>query len=155
MTSPVEDGLRMLARRPYTAAEIRTKLREMGHDPEDVRTAMRRLDELGYLDDLQAARATVRRRIRMPRGRRQVARELHRRGCSDEVVEAALADFDEESVALDLVTRERKAGRTRQGLVRHLRSRGFPDPLILRILDESDIPGPFGEAPESPDGSFS
>lgn len=146
MASPVEDGLKMLARHPYTSAEVRAKLIAKGYGPEAIGQALGRLAELGYLDDFLAAQATVRLRMRSPRGRRAVAREIFGRGCSAEVVEAALADFDEEEAARTFIARELRGGRGRDAIIRHMRARGFPDTLIIRLLGEvapldADTPG--------------
>ena len=47
----LDAGLRLLARRAHSRAELRQKLSRRGYEPGEVAAAMGRLDELAYLDD--------------------------------------------------------------------------------------------------------
>lgn len=131
----VAAGLRLLGRRPYTAFELKAALLRREHPEEEVDAAIRRIQDLGYLDDLDAAKATVRYRQRTPRGRRAVAAELYRRGVSSELVQEALEGFDEQEGALALGTRKKGQGRTREQIGRSLGSRGFSPSTIARVLE--------------------
>ena len=89
----LDAGLRLLARRAHARAELRLKLRRRGHAAEDVEEALRRLAELGYLDDRSFAEGHVRRR-RTGLGPLALSKELASRGVDRAVAETALAGFD-------------------------------------------------------------
>ncbi len=55
----LEDGLRLLAHRPRSRAELEARLRRKGHPAEAIDHALRRLTELGYVEDGAFARAWV------------------------------------------------------------------------------------------------
>ncbi len=142
--SAIAAALRRLGQRPYTAHEIAQYLVTRHYEQGEVAQALARLGELGYLDDLEAARATVRYRLRHPRGRRLVAQELYRRGIDQETVSAALADYDEAELARALAERLERQGKSGEALHRALASRGFSPAAIPHQSSgwppESDIP---------------
>jgi regulatory protein len=86
--------LRLLARRAHSRAELVVKLTRRGYDTAAMRAALRRLDELGYLDDQSFARSFVRRRGAM-RGPRALSAELAARGVDRAQVDVAVAEFGE------------------------------------------------------------
>src|SRR5207248_9318412 len=53
----LDAGVRMLARRAHSRAELRLKLRRRGYQPGEIEEALTRLTELGYIDDEAFARA--------------------------------------------------------------------------------------------------
>lgn len=152
MRSATSQALAMLARRPYTAYEVERRLVAKGYPAPEVGEAMAALRRFGALDDLEAARATVRHRTRLPRGRRVVARELHLRGVADDIVEEALAGFDEEEIALTLARKEMGRGRTFAQTARALAARGFATSTVGRVL-ERVFDGHDGEPVFDDDGS--
>jgi regulatory protein len=80
--------VRLLAVRPRGGKELETALRERGFAEAAAEGAIARLREVGWLDDLAAARSVV--RLRGARyGRARVERELKVRGLSKEVIAAA------------------------------------------------------------------
>ena len=85
-----------LGRRAHSRMELRRKLDRKGYPPEDVESAMRRLAELGYLDDAAFARALVRRRS-TSRGPRALAAELAAKGIDRAGIGAALDETDSAS----------------------------------------------------------
>lgn len=142
--SAIAAALRRLGQRPYTAREIAQYLSTRHYEQDEVAQALARLGELGYLDDLEAARATVRYRLRHPRARRLVAQELFRRGIDPDTVTEALADYDEAELARSLAERLQRQGKSAQALNRALASRGFSSAVIRHQASdwppESDIP---------------
>lgn len=86
----------MLARRAHSRLELRQKLHRSGYDPEDVEAALRRLAELGYVDDAAFARGLVRRRSAV-RGPLALAGELSARGIDRAGIAAALEGVDTEA----------------------------------------------------------
>jgi regulatory protein len=92
--SPLDAGLRLLGRRAHSRVELLLKLTRRGYEGEEIRTALRRLEELGYLDDQAFARSFVRRRGSV-RGPRALSAELAARGVDRAHVDTAMEDFGE------------------------------------------------------------
>jgi regulatory protein len=93
-------GLRLLARRELTSAQLRERLLARGHPADEAEIAMARLRESGALDDGRAARAYASVAVRVKgRGRFRVLRELEATGVDEatarEALDAALAETDE------------------------------------------------------------
>jgi len=85
-----EMAFRYLAR-PRTVRQVRDRLARAGFEGEVVEEVIRRLEELGLLDDKEFAKAWVEERLRLrPRWRRALWQELARKGISREIVEEAL-----------------------------------------------------------------
>jgi regulatory protein len=84
--------LRLLGRRAHSRVELLLKLTRRGFDGMAVREALKRLDELGYLDDRAFAQSFVRRRG-SARGPRALSAELAARGVDRAEVDTALAGF--------------------------------------------------------------
>jgi regulatory protein len=72
--------------------ELQRKLSRRGHAPEEVDSALARLNELGYLDDRSFAEGLVRRRGAI-RGPMALSAELAARGVDRAQADAALAGF--------------------------------------------------------------
>lgn len=84
-------GIRM-----RSVGETRRRLQRRGYPADLVETALARLTELGYLDDLAFARAWVESRDRArPRGEAALRRELYARGVPREVIDEALTGRNE------------------------------------------------------------
>ena len=92
----LDAGLRLLARRAHSRVELRRKLERRGHELPEVEAALRRLTELGYVDDAAYARGLVRRRS-VARGPLALAAELSAKGIDRAGIAEALQDVDEES----------------------------------------------------------
>ena len=91
--SAFDAGLRLLARRAHSRVELLLKLTRRGYESAEIRSALRRLEELGYLDDQSFARALVRRRGSL-RGPRALSAELAARGVDRAQADTAVAEFD-------------------------------------------------------------
>jgi regulatory protein len=114
--SPVaalDAGLRLLARRAHSRVELRRKLSRRGYEEEDIRAALRRLAELGYVDDASFAAGHIRRRS-ASLGPMALSAELAARGVDKHTAGAALRAFDRDA-QLAAATRlaERLCGRNR------------------------------------------
>jgi len=92
--SALDAGLRLLARRAHSRVEVLLKLTRRGYDSTAIEAALRRLEELGYLDDQSFARSFVRRRGSL-RGPRALSAELAARGVDRAQVDAAVGEFGE------------------------------------------------------------
>jgi regulatory protein len=82
--------------RAHSRVELQRKLTRRGHSPEEIASAMTRLNELGYLNDSSFAAGLVRHRS-SSRGPRALSAELAQRGVDRAQADAAVAAFDAEA----------------------------------------------------------
>ncbi|HWE25617.1 MAG TPA: RecX family transcriptional regulator, partial [Myxococcales bacterium] len=78
--SPLDRALRLLARRAYTQQELRVALARAGVDEPERESAVARLRELGYMDDLEVARARARTLLERGAAARLAERKLGDQG---------------------------------------------------------------------------
>jgi len=136
-------GLRLLARRELTHAQLRERLLDRDHPPDEVDAALARLRASGALDDARAARAFASTAVRVKgRGRLRVLRELEAAGVdaatARDAVEAALAETDETTL-IDRAIDRRLRGPVRdqahlRRLHQYLVRLGFPPAEALAAL---------------------
>ena len=98
----------MLARRDHSRVEMERKLARRGHTPEEIESALVRLVELGYLNDLTFAEGLVRHRS-VSRGPRALSAELAQRGIGRAQADRALASYTE---AMQMASAMRQIVRT-------------------------------------------
>jgi len=111
----------MLARRPYSLAEMRRALQKKYADPNQVRAAIARLRELHYLDDKKFAEHYASSLARnRAYGRQRIRRELKAKLVDYRHIEPALAQAFEETSERDLLeqTLEKKIRTLRLPLTR-------------------------------------
>ena len=167
--SAKSDAYRLLARRPRTRKDVRTRLEQRGHPEEAVRITLNDLSELGYLDDRGFSREWCRQRMESrPLGARGLRRELVQKGVApsiaEEVIEEIFAIENESLIARRLVRARLKKGNeiTSPKDIRRMRGflvrRGFSPDTVNRALsaaaDESgETPSmeEWGEASETED----
>ncbi|HEY57043.1 MAG TPA: hypothetical protein G4O04_00560 [Anaerolineae bacterium] len=144
---------RYLSYRPRSEAEVRTYLARRGVEPALIESVLARLRDLGLVDDEAFARAWVENRGTFrPRGRRALQAELRQKGISPDLVERALAEVDEEQLALQAGLKAlRRYARLewpafRQKMGAYLARRGFDYETIRAIL-----PQLWERRPSSPD----
>ena len=89
----IDAGLRYLGARSHSRVELGRKLARKGFEDDEVKAALDRLTELGYLDDDAFARAVVRRRS-TSRGQIAIVAELLAKGVSRPAADEAVAGFD-------------------------------------------------------------
>ena len=93
-------GVRFLAHRPRSVAEMRQYLEKKEFSAAAIDFAVEKLRDRGYLDDEAFARFWVDNRMRFrPRGVYGLRYELRQKGIDDEVIDGALAGIDEEAAA--------------------------------------------------------
>lgn len=138
-------GLRLLARRELSEAQIRQRLLRRGHTLGDVDVAIERLKTERALDDARVADALTRTAIVVRgRGRLRVSRALAQAGIDPKVADRALdrayGDTDADAL-LAAVLDKRLRGRTTiaderemQRLYRYLLGQGFESDRILSVL---------------------
>jgi regulatory protein len=87
------DGLHLLGRRELSVKQMRERLLDRDHAPEDVDRAIALLQENRSLDDARVAGAYVRTALKVKgRGRLRIRRELQAMGIEEDVAAQALAE---------------------------------------------------------------
>lgn len=94
--TPVQQALALLTRREHSRQELARKLLQRGIAREDAAAAIDRLAEAGWQDDARFAEALVRSRAGSGYGPVYIRAELGAHGLAGELVEAALAGYEEE-----------------------------------------------------------
>ena len=134
MADAYETGLRMLARRELSEAQLRLRLERRQLDPDDIDKAVARLRRDGALDDRRTALACARTEAQVKRhGRRRVLRQLEALGIARAIAKAAVAevfaDVDEGSLLAQAIEKRLRGARldrsTLQRVQRYLLSKGF------------------------------
>ena len=92
--SALEAGVRLLARRDHSRAELKRKLSRRGHHDEALEAALRQIAESYGQDDLKFARSYVRMRS-ATRGPLAISAELAARGVDRQKIETALEGYPE------------------------------------------------------------
>jgi regulatory protein len=88
-------AVRLLARRPYSTAEIRRYLDSKDVPAVAIDEVMAKLEHLGYVDDQAFAAFWVESRERShPRGPQALRYELRQKGISNAIIDAVLGDLD-------------------------------------------------------------
>ena len=138
------DALQLLGRRELSVRQLRERLRDRDHSPEDVERAVALLLENRALDDARVAAAYVRTALAVKgRGRLRIRRELHAMGIESDVAAAALADafgdVDERALikkALDKKLRGKKLTTTadRARVFQYLLRQGFSPATVTAVL---------------------
>ena len=145
-------ALKSLAARACSSGEMRAKLGRRAIRTSDVDVVMRRLQDVGYLNDQRFAESFAAWRVENQRlGRRRVERDLRSRRVAPKLaqraVEQAFQDTDESALLRDHIARRlRRSGPPRDrraiaSLYRHLVGAGFSPSLIfpeLRRLRKED-----------------
>jgi regulatory protein len=91
----LDRAVRLLARRPYSSAEIRRHLESKQVATPIIEEVLARLERLGYVDDRAFAQYWIENRDQFgPRGPRALRYELHQKGVSDDIIQAALDRLD-------------------------------------------------------------
>ena len=137
-------ALSWLARRELSASQVRSRLLDRDHTPEETDAAVAKLLATGALDDRRVARAYARTALAIKgRGRLRVARELQTMGIAREVAAEAIAEvfgetderaLVEKAIAKKLRGRRVETVQDRARLYRFLLRQGFPASAISSAL---------------------
>ena len=93
-------ALNFISYRPRSEAEVRKNLQKHETPEEVIIEILARLRQNGLVDDLQFAQTWVENRSTFrPRGRRALAVELRQKGITNEAIDEALRELDEDSLA--------------------------------------------------------
>lgn len=146
-------ALRLLAYRPRSQAEVRSRLRRRGLPLPLVEETVQRLEQQGLLDDAAFAHFWVDVRNRTsPRGRRLLWQELFFKGIDRGTAQAALAEVDEEQAALAAGQRRLRslaaldAAAFRRRLGDFLLRRGFSYEVARRAVERLWLEAQGGRA---------
>jgi regulatory protein len=140
------DGLRLLARRELSEAQLRDRLRRRGHAAARIDEAIDRLRTERALDDARVAEAMARSGATIKRrGRLRVRREIEHAGISSaaarRAIDAVFGDLDEDALLDASLARRLRSGRTIrdekefQRLYRYLIGQGFDADRALAALE--------------------
>lgn len=139
-------GVRFLARRDRTVAQVERFLASKGASPLQVRQTVRRLSDLTYLDDHAYAQRWVNNRLAVrPMGQERLKLELQSRGIAETLVNQVIADAfrdaNEEAVAHRALQAAQRHGRrmTSSQMVRLLHRRGFSQETIDRMIENDGL----------------
>jgi regulatory protein len=137
----LDAAYRYLAYRPRSEAELKERLARRGFLPEDIETALARLREQGFTNDVEFARFWAENRSTFsPRSRTLTHSELRKKGVADDIIREAVGEIDEtESAYRAAQTRIRRLEgleytEFRQRLGDFLRRRGFGYDIISRTV---------------------
>jgi regulatory protein len=139
------DGLKMLARRELSEAQIRLRLARKGYDEEAVEAAVVRLRGERAINDARVAEAMAHTEVTLRRrGKLRIRRQIEQAGIAPAIARRAIdavfesVDDDallEASLAKRLRGRDRIADdRERQRLYRYLIGQGFEHDRVMRAL---------------------
>ena len=134
-------GVRFLAHRDRTVAQVEQFLASKGAVPRQIALTIRRLSDLRYLDDHAYAQRWVERRlVARPMGQERIKAELQAKGIAETVADRVIADVfgkvgEEKLARRALSVKQRHGSRlTPAQSVRLLRQRGFDEETIDRIV---------------------
>jgi regulatory protein len=139
------DGLKMLARRELSEAQVRQRLARRGHDEEAIDAAVGRLKAERALDDARVAGAIARTETSLKRrGKLRVTRQIERAGIARatarQAVDKVFEDIDPDALLEASLARRLRGGRRIaddrefQRLYRYLVAQGFEADQVLRAL---------------------
>jgi len=141
-TKAIQKALRLLAVRGHSEKELTDKLTRH-YDSYTAENAVRRMQELGYLQDLEFAESYARDLLtRRHNSLRTTRYKLREKGIDTDLIEQVLAPYqqnDADSIRTFIEKNERSVYRTakdRSQLIRSLERRGFSGRDIREVLDE-------------------
>lgn len=133
-------AMNLLARREYSAHEIRQKLSQKTPDLNSIETVVQRLMDDGLQSDERFTEAFTKMRLRQGKGSTLVAFELKQKGISQQLIQAYVKTEDEQwRESLSQLINRRFDGqiaedpKTRAKQIRFLQSRGFTLEQIRQI----------------------
>jgi regulatory protein len=146
MSDPYVDGLKLLAGRELSEAQVRQRLARKGYAPAAIDEAIARLKEERAIDDVRVAEAIARSETSTKRrGKLRVRMQIERAGIAAATARKAVDDVFTEIDAdamLEAALTRRMLGREKieddkeyQRLYRYLLNQGFDNDRIARALD--------------------
>ena len=145
VSDPYLDGLKMLARRELSEAQVRQRLARRGHEESAIDDAVARLKQERAIDDNRVAAAIARTEASVKhRGKLRVTRKIESAGIDRTTARRAVDDVFrdvDDQVLLDRALAKRMRTRTSidddaefQRLFRYLVGQGFEAEQVMRAL---------------------
>lgn len=137
-------AIRFIAYRARSEPEVRQRLKKRGFETGAIETVIQKLKRQKLVDDTSFARLwTENRQSFSPRSRRLIRLELKQKGLSEEVIDTAVTDMDEDEAAWQAAQKKlRSLSGTdfqtfRRKLGDHLRRRGFGYEVISGVVNRA------------------
>ncbi len=145
-----DQALRYLTMRPHSRVELSRKLREKGYTGKIIEAAIRNLEKVGLINDLEFTRLYIQNETALkPVSRNMLRHKLLEKGISRQMVEQELAALFSPELERDILlkladkfirTRSRLKGKKlKEKLIRHLQRLGFSWDQIGEVLDRNDF----------------
>lgn len=137
---PIEYALKLLGQRPYSKKRLSEKLYQRGIKAEEVDKVIIRLEQLGFIDDLNFSRNFVEssQKVKL-NGRRKIYWQLIKKGIPGNIAEKAISEAydskEEEEAVRKLVSKFSKnipKEKMYERLMRRLISKGYSLELARR-----------------------
>ena len=139
------DGLRMLARRELSEAQVRQRLVRKEHDEADIDEAVARLKEERAIDDVRVAEAIARSETSIrKRGRVRVKQKIQSAGIASSTAKAAMDEvfgaIDSDALLESALAKRLRHGKTIDDdrefnrLYRYLVGQGFESDRVIKLL---------------------
>jgi len=84
------EALSLVSRRAYSAKNLQLKLIRKGYDPQNASEAVKRLEELNYVNDEKYAKIYASYLVQKGKGRFIIRAELHKQGIEKNLIDGAL-----------------------------------------------------------------
>ena len=131
--SALDAALKLLASREKSRAQLEAALVVRGHAAQEIRAAIERCVELGYLDDQRSALDLARRLFAEGRSKNDVQRRMEGKGFDPAVAKSL--PHDELAAAQRLLKSKRVSG---VKAARLLLARGFEEELVSTLVDVAE-----------------
>ncbi|MEI7575988.1 MAG: regulatory protein RecX [Armatimonadota bacterium] len=136
--SALEDAIKYLHRRDYSATELSERL-EGKYEPTIIQTVLARLEAAGLVSDQRVVDSLLaRHRDRKSIGDAKLRKQLSKLGIAEEIIERTMSNevAPEEARATELVKAKYKTPTPAAKIGRFLYSRGFDESTIESVLDK-------------------
>ena len=134
----------LLKFRPRSGKEISQRLKRKKFDPRTIAEVVTYLEEKGFINDTEFARAWLEARIKRGFGFKRIGRELSLKGIDKEILDTLIHKVKQQYCEKDAISRlaakkwRRLSGinpkKAKQRLFGYLARRGFPPDLIIEAI---------------------
>ncbi len=139
-----DSGCRYLTYRPHTEKELKDKLSKKGFATNDISNAVKRLKDLGYINDEDVAMRWVQSKVKQKCwGISKITAYLINKGVSrdiiNRVVKTVLNEIPEENIAKEALRKkfgDNPLSVSAKKIAFFLNSRGFTPEIIYKIIGE-------------------
>lgn len=106
--SAKEIAVQLLSRRDHGEFELKQKLKMKEFEPKDIEEAIVYCQSNGWMDDLRYAKSQVRQHVYKGHGERRIRQALNLKQVSDDIIDQALEDEDQDWFELAKETADKK-----------------------------------------------